>query len=120
MRKTKGTFHEPTHPRPLAGGEQAFDLAVSVPLLVCVYRSGGHLACRRAGHPARRDRRVVPEVTSISHIGSGRQDAALYGSQDGRRYGPEPHAKHVPLLGGVRGGFMVLMRDETPWGLSTD
>ena len=48
-------LHEPTHPRPLPGGEQAFERAVS-----------------------------------------------------------------VPRLGGVRGGFMVPMRDETPWGLSTD
>jgi len=27
------------------------------------------------------------EGASISHLGSGRQDAALYGSQDGCRYG---------------------------------
>ena len=27
------------------------------------------------------------EGTSISHLGCGRQDAALYDSQDGRRYG---------------------------------
>src|SRR2546426_295948 len=93
MRKTKGAFHEPTHPRPLAGGEQAFDLAVSVPLLVCVYRSGGHLAFRRAGRPARRDRRVGSEVTSIFHIGSGRGDGALFGRPDCRPYRPEPHAQ---------------------------
>jgi hypothetical protein len=37
--------------------------------------------------------RVVREVTVIPRLGSGRQDAAFYGSQDGRRYGREPHAK---------------------------
>jgi hypothetical protein len=38
---------------------------------------------------------VDREGTSNSHRGSGRQDAALYGSQDGRRYGRECHAKHA-------------------------
>jgi hypothetical protein len=31
---------------------------------VCVYRSGGHPACRRAGHPARRNWRVISADTS--------------------------------------------------------
>src|SRR5207247_1962207 len=31
---------------------------------VCVYRSGRHPACRRAGHPARRKWRLISEDTS--------------------------------------------------------
>jgi hypothetical protein len=38
---------------------------------------------------------VVRDDTAIAHLGSGRQYAALHGSQDGRRYGREPHAKHL-------------------------
>src|SRR5213594_1368922 len=32
-RKRKEALHEPTHPRPLPGGEQAFGRVLSVPLL---------------------------------------------------------------------------------------
>src|SRR5438874_2164128 len=32
-KKRKGALHEPTHPRPLRGGEQALVRALSVPLL---------------------------------------------------------------------------------------
>jgi hypothetical protein len=44
-------------------------------------RGGGHPACRRAGHLARRNGRPAP-----FERWSGRQDAALYGRQDARRY----------------------------------
>ncbi len=57
---------------------------------VRVYRSGrhlAHLACRRAGRPARRKWRVVREGACDLAPTAGRQeDAALYGGQDGRRY----------------------------------
>jgi hypothetical protein len=43
--------------------------------------SGGHLACRRAGHLARRNVR-----SAAFERWSGRQDAALYGRHDARRY----------------------------------
>jgi hypothetical protein len=43
--------------------------------------SGGHPACRRAGHLARRN--GPPAGTQRP---TGRQDAALYGRQDARRY----------------------------------
>ena len=36
--------------------------------------------------------------TAVSHLGSGRQDAALDGSQDGRRYGRALRAKQAPRL----------------------
>src|SRR2546426_965293 len=32
-KKRKGALHEPTQPRPLPGGEQAFERVLSVPLL---------------------------------------------------------------------------------------
>ena len=45
--------------------------------------------------PARRKWRVVREGASASAPAAGRQDAALYGSQDGRRYAARPHGKHI-------------------------
>jgi len=62
------------------------------------YRSGGHLACRRAGHPARRKWRVVREGACDLTPVAGRQDAALYGSQDGRRHARAPHSKRRAVL----------------------
>jgi hypothetical protein len=53
--------------------------------------SGGHPACRRAGHLARRNDRSTGTWCS-----SGRQDAALYGRQDACRY-------MVAVSGGARG-----------------
>jgi type II secretion system protein H len=49
-------------------------------------RSGRHLACRRAGHPARRNDLALDERGGDFLCQSGRQDAALYGRQDARRY----------------------------------
>jgi uncharacterized protein len=54
--------------------------------------SGGHPACRRAGLPARRKKRLelwrrgIFERLNPIERQSGRQDAALYGRQDARRY----------------------------------
>ena len=49
--------------------------------ITAVRCSGGHPACRRAGHPARRNGR-----SATLKRRPGRQDAALYGRQDARRY----------------------------------
>ena len=48
--------------------------------------SGGHPACRRAGHPARRIGSEHACCAGSFERPSGRQDAALYGRQDARRY----------------------------------
>src|SRR6266536_4137723 len=58
------------------------------PEFAFVERGGRHLACRRAGHPARRNWCLVREGACELMSEAGRQDAALYGSQDGRRSAP--------------------------------
>lgn len=71
-------------------------------------RSGGQLACRRAGRLARRSGRPPGHHARCLNCWSGRQDAALCGRQDARRYVPVAFAIDV---GGLKAysGTMALI-----------
>src|SRR5213594_2522758 len=92
MLRLSEPLHEPTHPRPLPGGEQASVRVLSVPLLGGV--RGGFMVPVHA----QERKEAFHEPTHPQPLPGGEQASVRVLS--------------VPLLGGARGGFVVPMHAQ--------